>query len=311
MTQEGEADKTASFGKTRTWWHPLLVSLLKKLLGDAYEVQAELHVGRIPLRVDVALIRREGGDLPEPARRDLALLVEHLNRFTLLEFKGPTDALERGDLDYVVGLAHLYRSQQAEGVHHTELTLMVLAPTKNKPFDDELALSGYAAEELERGVHRIGGPTFPTLLIETDYTTGADQPVLTLFSRAFLRETRRIMDQLSTAGYAPLMQYVVQQIEQFHEARESFAMHHKDTQVMEEVFRDAKEAVLKMLTVEERLRGLPPEERVRGLPPEERVRGLPPEERVRGLTPEERLKGLSPEELDRLRKLLGVGNAKR
>ena len=46
-------------GKTRTWWHPLLVRLLDFLLANAYAVRDEVLVGKLPLRVDILLIRRQ------------------------------------------------------------------------------------------------------------------------------------------------------------------------------------------------------------------------------------------------------------
>jgi len=59
-------------------------------------VRDEVLVGKLPLRVDILLIRREAGHLPETSRRDLSVLLPLLNRFTLIEFKGPTDTLEPG-----------------------------------------------------------------------------------------------------------------------------------------------------------------------------------------------------------------------
>ena len=58
-------------GKRRTWWHPLLVRLLNHLMATAYEVRDEVLVGRMPLRVDIVLIRREQGQLSAAAGRDL------------------------------------------------------------------------------------------------------------------------------------------------------------------------------------------------------------------------------------------------
>jgi hypothetical protein len=74
-------------GKTRTWWHPLLARLLDYELATAYAVRDEVLVGKLPLRVDILLIRRESGELPETSRRDLGVLLPLLNRFTLIEFK--------------------------------------------------------------------------------------------------------------------------------------------------------------------------------------------------------------------------------
>jgi hypothetical protein len=85
-------------GKTRTWWHPLLARLLDHVLATAYAVRDEVLVGKLPLRVDILLIRRETGQLSEASQRELSVLVPLLNRFTSIEFKGPTDTLEPGDL---------------------------------------------------------------------------------------------------------------------------------------------------------------------------------------------------------------------
>jgi hypothetical protein len=48
-------------GKLRTMWHPLLVRVLDFTLGSAFSVQEEISVGKMPLRVDILLIRRKGG----------------------------------------------------------------------------------------------------------------------------------------------------------------------------------------------------------------------------------------------------------
>ena len=99
MTEPQNTDRSERAdrpGKTRTWWHPLLARLLDYELATAYAVRDEVLVGKLPLRVDILLIRREAGQLSEASRRDLSVLVPLLNRFTLIEFKGPTDTLEPG-----------------------------------------------------------------------------------------------------------------------------------------------------------------------------------------------------------------------
>jgi hypothetical protein len=53
------------------------------------------------------LIRREAGQLSEVNRRELGSLLPLLNRFTLIQFKGPTDALQQGDFARLVGYSML------------------------------------------------------------------------------------------------------------------------------------------------------------------------------------------------------------
>ena len=68
MTETQNQDRSDRPGKTRTWWHPLLARLMDHLLSTAYSVQEEVSVGQLPLRVDILLIRREDGQLPEAGR---------------------------------------------------------------------------------------------------------------------------------------------------------------------------------------------------------------------------------------------------
>ncbi len=44
-------------GKTRTWWHPLLARMLDFVLAAAFKVEEEVAVGKMPLRVDILLVR--------------------------------------------------------------------------------------------------------------------------------------------------------------------------------------------------------------------------------------------------------------
>jgi hypothetical protein len=140
------------------------------------------------------------------------------------------------------------------------------------------------------------------------------QPILSLISRVFLNEHERIIQQLRRTGHQLLLCYMLQQVEQFRNLGEGFAMQHTDTEYLGELEEELQTAVLEAIPVEKRLRGLPAEDRLRGLPAEDRLRGLPAEDRLRGLPAEDRLRGLTPEELARglseeqatqLRELLG------
>src|SRR5208337_2432259 len=139
-------------GKTRTWWHPLLARMLDFVLASAFKVEEEVLVGKMPLRVDILLVRREAGQLSEAARRELSALVPLLNRFTLIEFKGPTDVLERGDFAQLLGCSYLWHSQQRELVPHEEVSLVVLAPAVSAPLGDELRFLGFHASQHEPGI---------------------------------------------------------------------------------------------------------------------------------------------------------------
>jgi len=273
-------------GKTRTWWHPLLARLLDHVLATAYSVFEEVLVGKMPLRVDILLIRREEGQLSEAGRRDLASLLSLLNRFTLIEFKGPTDALEPGDLAQLVGCSFLWHSQQGEGISRRDVSLIVVAPCINEALRSDLRLLECDASEHERGIFRIMGLPFATWLVETDVMADLGQPILSLVSRVFLDEHKRIIQELKKSGHAHLLCYALQQIQQFRRFGEDFAMQHKDSEYLGELEDELKIAVLE------------------AIPAEERLEGLSAEERLEGLSAEEVVGGLSEKELARLRELL-------
>ena len=70
MTQQpGSSEHGDQPGKTRTWWHPLLVRMLAFALDSAFKVEQEVSVGKLPLCVDILLVRREKGQVSEVRTR--------------------------------------------------------------------------------------------------------------------------------------------------------------------------------------------------------------------------------------------------
>ena len=125
--------------------------MLAFALDSAFKVEQEVSVGKLPLRVDILLIRREGGQLSEARARELSELLPLLNRFTLIEFKGPTDAMERGDFAQLVGCSYLWHSQLSESVPHEEVSLIVLAPAVSGAFATNCGSWGARPASTNRG----------------------------------------------------------------------------------------------------------------------------------------------------------------
>jgi hypothetical protein len=298
-------------GKTRTWWHPLLVRLLDHVLSTAYWVQDEVPVGQLPLRVDILLMRRQTGQLSEANQRDASALVALLNRFTLVEFKAPTDSLATGDLARLFGCAFLWHSQQAKRVAIEEVSLIVLAPRVNEALKSELLCLGCELREEQPGVHRAVAAPFTTWLVETDIMAQRGVPILALVSRVFLHENQRIMRELSRSGHSPLLYYALQQVQQFRRLGEDFAMQHADSEFLVQMEDELQAALLESLPLEKRLQGLSPQDRLQGLSAKELavwvqmedelqaalLESLPLKKRLQGLSPQDRVQGLSPEEL--------------
>jgi len=289
-------------GKLRTWWHPLLVRMLEWLLRDSCEVQDEVMVGRMPLRLDILLIRRLDIRLPEAALRDLSAICRRLNNYTLIEFKSPTDSLERGDWNKLLGCAHLFVAQSESGIRSADMTLMILAPRLTQGFLEELRQCNARIVEEETGIHRIEESSFLVFLVETDRVAGTGEPALTVFSHEFVDHPGHFVESLKLE-HAEMLYYVMQQIEQFRKQMPEFEVQHM-TENMNQTFEELEASVLNAIPVDKVLKRIPSEEVMKRYSAEERLRGVSPEERLRGVSPEERLRGLGEEELNRMRKLL-------
>jgi hypothetical protein len=283
--ESDSSDRGDQPGKIRTMWHPLLVRMLNIALGSAFKVEQELYVGKMPLRVDILLIRREGGQLSQPLASAFSALLSLLNRFTLIEFKAPTDAMERGDFAQLVACAYLWHSQQPERVPHDQISLVVLAPTASGALRDDLCALGLEVSSQEPGIFRVAGLPFAAWLVETDVMAEQGQPLLSLVSRLFLNDRESIIEKLAYGPYGRLVEWMVQQVKQF-DPEEDSAVQQLLSKNLEEL---QEELLTKML------------ERT---PRERLLQALSPEERLRGLSPEQILAGVSEEEAARMRELL-------
>ena len=263
--QRSESSEHGAPGKTRTKWHPLLVRLLTVTLDSAFKVEQEVSVGNMPLRVDILLIRREGGQLSEAKARDIAELLALLNRFTLIEFKAPTDTLEPGDFAQLVGCCYLWHSQQSERHARGDISLIVVAPAVNAALRDELRLLGCEIAEHEPGIFRVTGLPFAAWIVETDAMAQRGQPILSLVSRDFLNDRKGIIEKLAAAGKAALLNYhyMVQNVRQFQK-EEDYAMQQAVSETLEQLDEALIEKFLEELPIEQRLRGLPPKQVMRG-----------------------------------------------
>src|SRR5262249_47329209 len=100
---------------------------------------------------------------------------------------------------------------------------------------------GMTPVERERGVWRLEGLPLAggAWLLETDALADRDHPVLALFSPRLLREAESVSSELRGQGDEDLSSYVYQQISQFRNLGESFAMQHAKTrEEMDQVWRD-------------------------------------------------------------------------
>ena len=155
-------------------------------------------------------------------------------------------------------VAFLWHSQEHEPIPHEEVSLVVLAPTVNSGLRDELRILGLQISQHEPGIFRVTGLPFAAWVVETDVMAERGQAVLSLVSRVFLSEGKRIMDRLDYADER-LVEYAAQQIHQFR-TQESFALQYADSQYLEQMENTLLDKIMEWAPAEQRLRGLSPEQ---------------------------------------------------
>lgn len=278
-----------------TAWHPMLVALLETFLPPGYDLIPEFLLTRLPLRLDILIVRKVGETVGVP--RKIHSILDYLGAHTVIEHKGPTDVLSGEDALVLLAYATQYmRLRKLK--EPSEVRLMVVADRISGVFVKQIERHGGAFEPFEQGLWRGRLAGFDLHGVETGeaFKRGATERLLYAFSRAFLE---RPADMSRLEGEDEMVYLALyQQVERFRKARGDLAM--KDMEELKKAAEEYKANLLAGLTPEQRLRGLDPEDRLKGLDPEERLKGLTPEQRLQGLTPEQRLAGLTPEQLAEL-----------
>ncbi len=265
-----------------TAWHPMLVALLDAFLPSGYELIPELLLTRLPLRLDILIVRKLEEAAGQPKK--IHSILDYLSLHTVIEHKGPTDVLSGEDA--LVLLAYATQYMRLRKVKEPlDVRLMVVADRISGVFVKQLERHGGTFERFAQGLWRGQVAGFQLHGVETGeaFKRGPTERLLYAFSRAFLERP---------ADLAPLeredeMVYLAlyQQVEQFRKTRGDMAM--KDIEELRKAAEQYKADMIAELTLEQRLAGLTPEQRLRGLTPEQLLQGLTPEQRLQGLTPEQ------------------------
>lgn len=279
----------AGWAGTRTAWHPLLVLLIEQLLPrERWQTVPEFQLSREPRRVDVVLLRREGGAEDDDEAPRLRSLLSHLRPHTLVHFKGPTSSLEREDalMLYAYALQYLVL---AEVERPETVALRVLAPSITPRFRRALSALGCELSPSSAGVSEGELGPFALRVVEAEPASRepGERPLYTL-SPALLRDPRGVgmLDELELQ----LFQRLTQHVEQLRPDEDVMTI--KDTQLIKQSYSESLRKMMELIPMEERLAGVPVEERLAGVPVEERLAGVPVEERLLAM-PVEALRALS------------------
>jgi len=253
-----------------TAWHPLLVALLETYLPDGWKLLPEFLLNRLPLRVDIVVVRLIH-EAPGPADK-LHSILDHLRPHTLIEHKRPTDDLEPGDALTLLAYAAQYMRLSSLS-DPAELCLMVICDRIPAGFVEQVERQRGRFAPVGGGLWRGEIAGFLLHGVETcdACRTSPSEHLLYAFSRAFLT---------NTAGFPPLDEeerevyaLIYQQVEQFRRRRGDMAIRDRA------VLKKAMAEFLAQMPLEERLKGVSPEELLARLTPEQIANALTPEAR--------------------------------
>jgi len=142
--------------KVYTAYHFYFSILLEYLLRDHdYDVEPLIKVGKLPLEVDIIIIKRhQKSKAIEFTKCDF--LFNLLSDFNLIEFKGPTDTLTWQDYLHLTAVTDLYQIK----IDHREkdnVRLFTIASTIPDDYKEFLSLYGLKMGNISSGLYSLVG----------------------------------------------------------------------------------------------------------------------------------------------------------
>jgi hypothetical protein len=272
---------------TRDLWHLGFARLVRQRAPPGFVVRPEVPLSDEPQRADLILIRREDTPPDDAQAQVLRALWIYLSKDTVLEFKSPVRGYRRNDLKRLVSYGAQYHVLEDERLLcPSDLTLVLVIPSRNAALDEEIARMGWRLTQLGGGYGRIDGGVYTVFLVVTDDVSEEERDdFLRIFSHHDCQTNEAVWWWEQWRAEDMKMQDF-ETIEGYDEMMRKFASR---------------------LTPEQRLSGLTIEQRLAGLTPEQRLLAMP-DDALRVL-PEDYLRSLSPDVQDAIRKRIGRPSA--
>jgi len=280
---------------TRVRWHRWFGLLLNDLFaGSAFEVELEPDLSIKQQYLDVLILRKHQGTLPEILPEGL----EALNTYNLMTYKSHQEPLNAWALQELIGHYVNYRKQissTSKGlIPESEFQLFAVSVRSPQKLRQEFDLT-----VVKPGVwHLKWGHKIIKILIPSEMPELSQNALWDIFSHS----KTRVEHGLSTYHWnLEQSRSLLNQFSEYYQIKGDLMPYTLDDFTKEYV-----QDHLHVLSPEEALKHFSPEERLKDLSPEERLRNLSPEDRLKNLSPEaclkpfslkERLKDFSPEEI--------------
>jgi hypothetical protein len=279
-----------------TLWHECFYACITDRAPPGFELRTEFLLSLRPRRADLLLLRRSG----EPRRDDQAHLLRglwpRLGKASLVELKSPTRGFRRTEFLRLCGYGLQYHEHNLDDLPDASaLTLVLIVPSLNRAFTDELAALRCTLQPLGDGYAEVVGFPYSIYVACTDEVAEAEQDdFLRIYShhKVQTEQARRWLETWIQNKQSAMP--TVTEREDYDEMVGKLLSSLSTEQVLRHV---GTRAILEHIKPEERLAGLAPEERLAGLAPEERLAGLAPEERLAGLAPAQVLQYYGAEDL--------------
>src|SRR4051812_7914753 len=154
---------------TRDLWHLGFARLVRQRAPPGFLVRPEVPLSDEPQRADLILIRREDVPRHDEQAQVLRALWPHLGKDTVLEFKSPVRGFRRNDLKRLASYGAQYHVLEDERLlTPSDLTLVLVIPSRNAALDDEIARMRWRLTPLDGGYGRIDGGVYTVFLVITD-----------------------------------------------------------------------------------------------------------------------------------------------
>ena len=139
-------------------WHMGFARLVRQRAPISFLVRPEVPLSDEPQRADLLLIRREDVAPRDSEAQVLRALWPLLAKDTVMEFKSPVRGFRPTDLMRLLSYGAQYHVLEHERLPSpSDLTLVLVVPSRNAALDKEIARMGFRLTLLGGGYGRIDG----------------------------------------------------------------------------------------------------------------------------------------------------------
>jgi hypothetical protein len=271
-------------------WHRLFgLTLTDYFYNTAYEVELEKDLSLKQQLLDVVIIEKKGGKVPEILPDGL----DNLSAHNLMTYKSHRERLDAWTIEELCGHYVNYRKQTSpsfDDLLPVEAFQLYAVSTR---YPEKLSAQ-IDFSPVKPGIYDVRWGVRPIRIIVLSRITQSERNAPWLMFSAVSEKVKYGVEQYS--WNSPVSGVINKLFKKYQ--TEGVAMPY----TIEDFQREIKEEVLSSLTeddIQRLMENLKPEDRLKGLKTEDLLKALKTEDRLKGLKPEDLLKQLKPEEIEK------------